>query len=97
MEKPDAVHAMCNDYRAAATLDLEEAREDLKAGRRIKCPVMVLWGKHGVIERCFDALAEWQAVSDAGVAVEGQAVDSGHYIPEHRPNDVVAAARNFFT
>ncbi|KAK0392360.1 hypothetical protein NLU13_1855 [Sarocladium strictum] len=96
MEKPDAVHAMCNDYRAAATVDLEEAREDLRQGRRVKCPVRVLWGKHGVIERSFDALAEWRAVSDPGVAVDGQAVESGHYIPEERPEAVVAAVQDFF-
>jgi pimeloyl-ACP methyl ester carboxylesterase len=96
-EKPDAVHAMCNDYRAAATLDLDEAREDLRQDRKIKCPVRVLWGKYGVIEKCFDALAEWRAVSDAGVAVEGQAVESGHYIPEQIPEDVVATIQDFFS
>jgi pimeloyl-ACP methyl ester carboxylesterase len=96
MQDPDAVHAMCNDYRAAATLDLEEARQDLKDGRKIKCPVRILWGKYGVIERCFDALAEWRLVSDADVAVDGQAVESGHYIPEQQPEAVVAAIREFF-
>ncbi|KAH8173973.1 alpha/beta hydrolase fold domain-containing protein [Sarocladium implicatum] len=96
MSDPDAVHAACNDYRAAGTLDLDEAREDLRQSRRIQCPVRVLWGKHGVIEKCFDALAEWRAVSDPGVDVDGQAVESGHYIPEQVPDDVVANIRQFF-
>lgn len=96
MTVPDAVHAACNDYRAAGTVDLEEAREDLKEGRRIQCPVHVLWGKHGVIEKCFDALAEWRAVSDPGVEVSGQAVESGHYIPEQVPDDLVASIGEFF-
>lgn len=82
-----AVHGMCEDYRAAATVDLEEQRKDLEVGRKIKCPLRVLWGRKGVIESQFDALVEWRKVS-AG-AVDGEAVDSGHYIPEEKPDVVV--------
>ncbi|CEJ89973.1 hypothetical protein VHEMI05787 [[Torrubiella] hemipterigena] len=89
------VHAMCNDYRAAATVDMEESREDLKNGRLIKCPLRVIWGKKGVIEAMFDAVKEWQAVSDASIKVEGYAVESGHYVPEERPDDVVKAICEF--
>ena len=96
MKNPAAVHAMCNDYRASSTLDLEEAREDLRRSRLIKCPVRVFWGSHGVIEKCFDAVDEWRAVSDPGVDVQGRSLDSGHYIPEQVPDDVVAAIREFF-
>lgn len=96
LSDPDTVHAMCQDYRAAATLDLEEQKKDLAEGRRIRCPVKVLWGKAGVIEKCFDALSEWRKVTEKGAGVEGQAVDSGHYIPEHAPQAVVSAARELF-
>ncbi|KAM0350495.1 hypothetical protein ACHAPU_002974 [Fusarium lateritium] len=91
----DTVHAMCNDYRASATLDLEEAREDLKNGRKIRSPLLVLWGKHGVIERGFDAVQEWKDVTEDGVSVEGRSVDSGHYIPEQNPDEVVSAILQF--
>ncbi|KAF9878261.1 alpha beta hydrolase fold protein [Colletotrichum karsti] len=96
MEDPDAVHAMCNDYRASATLDLEESEADIEAGRQIQSPLMVLWGKYGVIEKCFDAVKEWQNVSSDSVSVKGRSVESGHYIPEHAPDDVVKAITEFF-
>lgn len=91
----ETVHAMCQDYRAAATLDLEEARADLERMRLVECPLLVMWGKHGVIEKCFDAVKEWRAVTKRDVAVEGHAVDSGHYIPEEAPDEVVAAIMRF--
>jgi pimeloyl-ACP methyl ester carboxylesterase len=90
------VHAMCNDYRASSTLDLDEARADLEQGRRIRSPLLVLWGKHGVIEKCFDAIKEWKDVTEPGVSVEGYSVESGHYIPEHAPEEVVSAVLKFF-
>ncbi|KAH7131535.1 Alpha/Beta hydrolase protein [Dactylonectria estremocensis] len=95
MEDPATVHSMCQDYRAAATLDLEEAKDDLKNGRLVRCPLLVLWGKHGVIEKCFNAIEEWQAVTEPGITVEGRSVDSGHYIPEQSPDDVVTAIFDF--
>lgn len=75
---------------------MDEAREDLKEGRRIQTPLLVLWGKHGVIEKCFDALKEWRAVTAEGVPVEGRSVESGHYIPEEAPDELVSAVQDFF-
>lgn len=95
MEDPAAVHSMCQDYRASASLDLDEARSDLKEGRLVRCPLRVLWGRSGVIEQKFDAVKEWRAVTEPGITVEGHAVDSGHYIPEQAPDDVVAAVKEF--
>lgn len=94
---PAIVHAMCQDYRASATLDLDEAREDIKAGRMIQCPLMVLWGRTGVIEKCFDAVKEWQAVTAPHITVKGYNVDSGHYVPEQAPDEVVEAVKGFFS
>ncbi|KIL83721.1 fluoroacetate dehalogenase [Fusarium avenaceum] len=95
LEDPATVHAMCNDYRAGATLDLDEARDDLKNGRKIRSPLLVLWGAHGVIEKCFDAIQEWKDVTEDGVSVEGRSVESGHYIPEQNPDEVVSAILQF--
>ena len=88
------VHAMCEDYRAAATIDLVEARKDREEGRKIKCPVRVLWGNKGVIEKSFDCLAEWRSVSDAEVT--GESVPAGHYIAEEIPEVVLKHVREFF-
>ncbi|ROW06158.1 hypothetical protein VMCG_04475 [Cytospora schulzeri] len=95
LSDPATVHAMCQDYRASASLDMEEQRRDLAEGRHIKCPLRVLWGKHGVIEKGYDAVAEWKKVTEPGVSVDGYAVDSGHYVPEQAPDEVVSAIREF--
>jgi haloacetate dehalogenase len=92
----EAVHAMCEDYRASASVDLDESRKDLDEGKKIKCPVRVLWGKQGVIEKCFDATKEWRAVAEEGVDVSGKSVDCGHYLPEQAPNEVLKEIRNYF-
>jgi len=96
LRDPKVVHAMCQDYRASASLDLDEARKDIEDRTLIRCPLMVLWGQHGVIEKCFDALSEWRKVTAPRVSVEGRSIDSGHYIPEHAPDEVVKAIRSFF-
>jgi pimeloyl-ACP methyl ester carboxylesterase len=93
---PDTIHTMCQDYRASASLDLEEQRQDLQNGRLIRCPVTVLWGRHGLIEKKYNPLEEWRKVTQPGVAVSGRAVDSGHFIPEELPNEVVLTILDFF-
>ena len=89
------VRGVCEDYRAAAGIDLEESREDVEKGRKIRCKFRVLWGKKGVIEKQFDALKEWRAVAEEGL-VDGEALGCGHYIPEHAPEDLVRHMREFF-
>lgn len=91
---PEAIHATCEDYRAAATIDLEHDRADREAGVKVACPLLALWGARGVIERCFDAMAEWRRVA---ADVRGRTVPSGHYIPEEVPDLVVAEFESFFT
>lgn len=93
MREPACVHAMCEDYRAAATIDLEHDRADRAAGRRITVPLRVLWGQHGVIQRCFEPLVLWRAVADD---VSGGAVPCGHYVPEEAPQALLAEMRAFF-
>ena len=76
------VHASCEDYRAAATIDIEHDNEDDKQGRMVTCPMLVLWGQDGVIESCFDALALWRK---RAVRVEGKSLPGGHYLAEQHP------------
>jgi len=80
---PGAAHGICEDYRAAATIDLEHDRVDRDAGRRLALPLMVLWGEQGVVGRCFDPLKEWQRVA---ANVQGGALPCGHYIAEEAPD-----------
>jgi len=80
---PGAAHGICEDYRAAATIDLEHDRIDRDAGNRLALPLMVLWGEQGVVGRCFDPLKEWQRVADD---VKGGALPCGHYIAEEAPD-----------
>ncbi len=85
LAQPGAAHALCEDYRAANGIDLEHDRADRAAGRRLSMPLEVLWGKYGVVERCFDPLAEWRAVAED---VRGEALPCGHYLPEEAPDEV---------
>jgi len=91
---PETIHASCEDYRAAATIDLEHDRADREAGRRLACPLLVLWGLHGVIEKCFTPLADWGAVASS---VQGRALPAGHYLPEEVPGLVADEFERFFT
>ena len=79
---PDAIHAMCEDYRAAASIDLEHDRADGDPG--IECPVHALWGERGVVHKLYAPVADWQAKSRGPVT--GTPMPTGHYIPEEAPD-----------
>jgi haloacetate dehalogenase len=87
-----AIHAMCEDYRAAATIDLEHDRAD--TSRRIACPVRVLWGDRGVVHRLFTPVDDWHA--KAATDVTGRALPCGHYVPEECPELLAAELEAFF-
>jgi haloacetate dehalogenase len=89
---PDAVHAMCEDYRAASSIDLVHDRADSE--RRIACPVRVLWGELGVVNRHFTPIADWQ--DKAALPVSGRAMPSGHYIAEQLPELLSTEIQEFF-
>ena len=91
---PEMIIGMCEDYRAAATIDLLDDRASRAAGRRITCPLLVLWGLKGKIEKWYDPLAIWRGYCDSTVAGEG--VPSGHYLAEEAPEAVIAHLRAFF-
>lgn len=87
---PAAIHASCEDYRAAGGIDLEHDRAD--RGRQLAMPVLALWGAQGVIASMFDCLADWREVA---ADVEGQALDCGHFVPEEAPEQTLAQIEQF--
>jgi haloacetate dehalogenase len=84
---------MCEDYRAGAGYDRELDMADKAAGKKIACPVQVLWGAKGALAAWYDTLAIWREWADD---VQGQAVDCGHFIPEEKPAETLELLRGFF-
>lgn len=82
LAQPGAVHGMCEDYRASASIDLDHDRIDRDHDHRISCPLRVLWGEHGIIEKLFDPLTLWRTCAHD---VSGHALPCGHYLPEEQP------------
>jgi len=87
---PDAIHATCEDYRAAASIDLEHDAQDLD--RKIECPLLVLWGGLGVIEQCYEVLDVWR---ERAADVRGRALDCGHFLPEEAPEETLEELLGF--
>jgi haloacetate dehalogenase len=90
---PATIHAICEDYRAAASIDMAHDEADRAAGRRIAAPLLALWGAQGRLEAWYDVLAIWR---DWAADVRGRALDCGHYLPEERPDEIAAAFEDFF-
>ncbi len=80
----DAIHGMCEDYRAGATIDLEHDSAD--AARRVLCPLMVLWGDRNPVWKRFDMLDVWRQFAPAAV---GGAIHAGHYLAEEAPDELL--------
>jgi haloacetate dehalogenase len=95
VRNPDTIRGICEDYRAAASIDLEHDRASRAAGAKIECPLLVLWGAKGKIARWYDALAIWRQY--CAVEVTGGAVQSGHYLAEEAPGEVLERLEAFFT
>ena len=88
---PAVIHASCEDYRAAATIDIDH--DDADDGRRLTMPLQVLWAKDRVIDRYFDPILEW---SKRAENVEGFSVTGSHYVAEEDPETIAQAYRHFF-
>lgn len=88
---PATIHATCEDYRAGASIDLDHDREDLNTP--LGCPLLVLWGAKGAMERNYDVLASWR---ERATDVRGKALDCGHFLPEEKPEEVVSELMSFF-
>jgi haloacetate dehalogenase len=82
-----AIHAICEDYRAAAGIDLDHDRRDEAAGRRIKAPLLALWGAKGSVGALYDVLATWREKADH---VEGAPLACGHLVQEEAPDSLLA-------
>ncbi|MBK9441713.1 MAG: alpha/beta hydrolase [Comamonadaceae bacterium] len=92
--KPQTIHAVCEDYRASAGIDLEHDRASRAAGHKIACDTQVLWGQRGVVQRLFQPLALWQA--QCAGRVSGSAVAAGHFIPEELPTETAHCLLSFY-
>ncbi len=88
------IRAVCEDYRAAAGIDLDQDRADESAGRRVQAPLLALWGAEGTVGKLWDVLATWKPKTQA--LLEGHPIPCGHLIPEERPDLVLAHFRRFF-
>lgn len=89
---PGAAHGLCEDYRASAGIDLDHDRADRDRGVRLTVPLLVLWGRDGVVNRCFRPLDEWRRVADD---VRGGPLPCGHYIAEEAPSELLAEVLPF--
>jgi len=95
---PARVHAICEEYRAAVTIDAAIDRADRSTGRRIACPTLALWSKGGGLDRWYQSaggpLAIWRLWAPQ---VTGRAIAGGHFFPEQNPEETIAALHGFFS
>ena len=80
---PETIHAICEDYRAAASIDLAHDKADLD--KKIQCPLLVLWSEKGPFHRLYNVLQTWR---DRAVQAQGQAMPTGHFLPEQMPEEL---------
>jgi haloacetate dehalogenase len=93
LREPGTVDCICEDYRAAAKIDLDHDRASRAAGQRIACPLLALWGGKGRVGEWYTPLEVWRDYASGPVS--GGAVNSGHYLPEESPEEVLTALDGF--
>jgi haloacetate dehalogenase len=87
---PAGIHANCEDYRAGATIDLEHSNAD--GGRRVTCPLLVLWGERGTVGRLYDVMSIWR---NHATNVRGKALAGRHFLPEELPDETLSELMAF--
>ncbi|HET9942779.1 MAG TPA: alpha/beta hydrolase, partial [Terriglobia bacterium] len=87
---PANIHGMCEDYRAAASIDLEHDKADLS--KKIQCPLLVLWAKPGAMDNLYNVLSIWK---ERGVNVTGKGMPGGHNMQEGAPAQVLVELQAF--
>ncbi|HEV7969197.1 MAG TPA: alpha/beta hydrolase [Candidatus Acidoferrales bacterium] len=87
---PATIHAICEDYRAAASIDLAHDKADLD--KKIQCPLLVLWSEKGPFHRMYNVLQTWR---DRAVQAQGKALPTGHFLPEQMPQEVTQELKAF--
>ena len=90
---PETIHAVCEDYRAAATYDFALDEDDRARRKKIAAPVLVLWAARGSLPAWYDVLAVWRDWADD---VRGGPIQGGHFFAEQAPDETLAALRPFF-
>ncbi|WP_198374961.1 alpha/beta fold hydrolase [Neoroseomonas rubea] len=95
LRAPGTIEAICEDYRAATTIDLEHDRASREEGRKVACPMLALWGAKGSLPKWYDPAAIWRGYA-AGPLATG-AVASGHYLAEEAPEEVLARLDGFLS
>jgi haloacetate dehalogenase len=97
LRDPDTVHAICEEYRAAATIDVAKDRENQDASRRILCPVLVLWSEGSGLDTWYEEaggpLGIWR---DWAADVTGRSISGGHFFPEQNSTETLSELRSFF-
>jgi haloacetate dehalogenase len=91
---PAMIHAMCEDYRAGASIDLEHDDADRKAGKKVKCPLTSLWAGNGAMGRIYDVLAIWKEYGSK-VSGKGLPPPAGHSLQESSPKETLAELQAF--
>ena len=89
---PAANHAMCEDYRASASIDLDLDNADIKAGKKIRCPLLSLWAATGAMGKLYDVLSIWK---DEGIEVSGKGLPGNHSLQESAPKETLAELQKF--
>ena len=92
--RAESIHAVCEDYRASAGIDLDHDRESRSRGEKILCDLLVQCGERALVHRLFDPLALWQRQCSG--TVEYRAVPAGHFIPEELPLETATTLRGYF-
>jgi haloacetate dehalogenase len=87
---PETIHANCEDYRAAASIDMTHDEEDLD--HKVACPVLALWGERGAVQRLFDVRAAWRERAEN---VTGKSLPGRHFLPEETPEETLIELRAF--
>jgi len=87
---PETIHASCEDYRAAASIDLQHDEADMD--KKISCPVLVLWGANGLVRKKYDVLSVWK---DRATRVSGKALPGGHWLAEELPHQILSEFGSF--
>ena len=86
------IRATCEDYRAGASIDLVYDEADLSAGKKVTCPLFVLWSAKGYVGRTQDVLQVWR---DYATDVRGQSLPCGHFLAEEMPDETYTIVRSF--
>jgi haloacetate dehalogenase len=93
IKNPETINAICEDYRAAATIDMIDDKKSRDDNIKINVPLLILWGNKGKLEQWYQTLSIWEKYCSK--EVKGNAINSGHYLAEENPDEVIESIKNF--